>query len=187
MLIKQLEVIVYPQPGYKSHVELTDDPDWPEIDAAIQRLDRHEYPFLRLYLAAGSGSIVHHLNIIGGKGEYGLTGFDERHHERFRFRDLSRSNGPGRIEIWTSDQERHSKRRTYAMTWRSYLELPSILQRPVISILRSIGKSEGLTKSSKCEPPTREGPAPVPGHSCPTNGCGGQAAVESKSIGLGWP
>ena len=55
MLIKQLEVIVYPQPGYKSHEELKDDPDWPEIDAAIRRLDRHEYPFLELYLAEGEG------------------------------------------------------------------------------------------------------------------------------------
>ncbi len=104
MLITQLEVIVYPQPGYRWHEELTDDPDWQEIEAAIRRLDRHEYPFLELYLAPGNGSVVHHLNIIGGKGEYGLTGFDERHHERFRFRDPSRPKGSDRIEIWTSDQ-----------------------------------------------------------------------------------
>jgi hypothetical protein len=104
MLITRLEVIVYPQPGYRWHEELMDDPNWPEIEAAIRRLDRHEYPFLHLYLAPGKGSVVRHLNIIGGKGEYGLTGFDDSDHERFRFRDLSRSNGPDRIEIWTSDQ-----------------------------------------------------------------------------------
>ena len=104
MLIEKLDVIVYPQPGYEWHREIKDYPKWPDIEAAIRKLDRHEYPFLELYLVQGYGSVVRVLNIIGGNGEYGLTGFDERHHERFRFCDPTRPNGPDRIEIWTSDQ-----------------------------------------------------------------------------------
>jgi hypothetical protein len=105
MRVKELEVIVYPEAGDDWHSEVTTDPTWPQIEAAIRRLDRAEYPFLHLYLPRPErASDLWMLDVIGGKGEYGLSGHDGRWHDRWRFRDPSRPNGPELIDIWVTDQ-----------------------------------------------------------------------------------
>jgi hypothetical protein len=105
MLAKELEIIVYPGAGYRWHSEVTADPTWPQIEAAIRRLDRAEYPFLHIFLPrTEQGSDLWGLNVIGGRGEYGLSGIDGRWRERWRFRDLGRPCGPKLIDIWVTDQ-----------------------------------------------------------------------------------
>ena len=105
MLCTQLEVIVYPDSREDSRSEVTDAPTWQQIEAAVERLDRAEYPFLHLYLPRPEReSDLWMLNVIGGLGEYGLSGRDGRWHERWRFRDPARPCGPERIDIWVTDQ-----------------------------------------------------------------------------------
>jgi hypothetical protein len=105
MVAKELEVIVYPMAGSKWHSEVTPDPTWPQVEAAIRRLDRAEYPFLNICLPRPDReSDLWMLNVIGGRGEYGLSGMDGRWHERSRFRDPARPCGPELIDIWVTDQ-----------------------------------------------------------------------------------
>jgi hypothetical protein len=105
MLAAELEVIVYPDAGEAWHREITAAPTWPQIEAAVRRLDRAEYPFLHVLLPRPEReSDLWVLNVIGGRGEWGLSGNDGRWHERWRFRDPARPCGPGRIDIWVTDQ-----------------------------------------------------------------------------------
>jgi hypothetical protein len=105
MRAKELEVIVYAGAGFAWHSEVVSDPTMPQIEAAVRRLDRAEYPFLHIRLPPPEvGSDLWVLNVIGGKGEYGLTVSDGRWLERWQFRDPSRPNGPELIDIWVTDQ-----------------------------------------------------------------------------------
>lgn len=105
MLAKELEVIVYPEGRYEWHSEATKNPTWAQIETAIRKLDRAEYPFLHVYLPRSDrDSDLWGLDVIGGNGEYGLSGTDGRRRERWSFRDPSRPNGPELINIWVTDQ-----------------------------------------------------------------------------------
>ncbi len=105
MLAKELEVVVYPDAGHHWHSEVTPDPAWPQIEAAVRRLDRAEYPFLHIYLPRPDReSAPWLLDVIGGGGEYGMSAHDGRWHERWRFRDPARPCGPGLVDIWVTDQ-----------------------------------------------------------------------------------
>ncbi|QDU18156.1 hypothetical protein [Urbifossiella limnaea] len=105
MLAVELEVIVYPGAGTGWHREVTAAPTWPQIEAAVRRLDRAEYPFLNIVLPrAEREADLWVLNVIGGQGEYGLSGNDGRWRERWRFRDPTRPCGQDLIDIWITDQ-----------------------------------------------------------------------------------
>ncbi len=105
MLATELEVIVYPGAGHQWHLVVITDPTWPEIEAAVRRLDRAEYPFLKIYLPRPEReSDPGMLNVIGGRGEYGLSVTVGRCHERWRFRDPARPCGPELVDIWVTDQ-----------------------------------------------------------------------------------
>jgi hypothetical protein len=105
MLAKELEVIVYPDAGSEWHSEVTTDPTWSDVEAAVRRLDRAAYPFLRLYLPRPEReSAPWVLEVIGGGGEYGLSAADARWRERWWFRDPGRPGGPKLIDIWVTDQ-----------------------------------------------------------------------------------
>src|SRR5262249_19247371 len=99
MLAKELEVIVYPGAGDHWHSEVTPNPMWPQIEAAVRRLDRAEYPFLHIYLPRPEKeSVPWLLDVIGGRGEYGLSANDSRWHQRWRFRDPDRPCGPELVD-----------------------------------------------------------------------------------------
>jgi len=105
MIAVELQVIVYPDAGYAWHSEVTPEPSWPQIEAAVRRLDRAEFPFLHIYLPRPEREAdLWLLNVIGGRGEYGLSGNDGRWHERWRFRDPARPCGPELVDIWVTDQ-----------------------------------------------------------------------------------
>jgi hypothetical protein len=105
MLAKELEVIVYPDAGSEWHSAVTTDLTWSDVEAAVRRLDRAAYPFLRLYLPRPEReSDLWVLEVIGGGGEYGLSAADGRWRERWWFRDPRRPGGPDLIDIWVTDQ-----------------------------------------------------------------------------------
>jgi hypothetical protein len=105
MLAYKLEVVVYPDAGYSWHSEVITDPTWEQIENAIRDLDRAEYPFIHICLPSGrEESEVRSIDVIGGEGEYGISGIDKSGQERWRFRDPTRPNGPGLIDIWVTDQ-----------------------------------------------------------------------------------
>src|SRR5262245_56845332 len=101
MFANELEVTVYSAVGDDWLTEVTANPDWSQIKSAVRRLNRAEYPFLRVYLPRSlRESDLWSLQVIGGKREWGISGNDGRWQERWRFRDLGRPNGPELIDIW---------------------------------------------------------------------------------------
>jgi hypothetical protein len=105
MLVKKLDVIVYPDAGPFWHTETHDEPAWELIENAVRDLDRAEHPFLNIYLHGGRGkSELWYLVVIGGAGEYGISGNNEDWQECWRYRDKSRPKGPDLIDIWITDQ-----------------------------------------------------------------------------------
>ncbi len=105
MIARELEVIVYPGAGYEWHSEVTPAPTWPQIETAVRRLDRAEYPFLHIFLPRPERQTdTWLLNVIGGRGEYGMAVMDGRWHQRRQYRDPGRPAGPERVPIWETDQ-----------------------------------------------------------------------------------
>lgn len=105
MLAKKLEIVVYPDAGYSWHTETLNDPTWELIENAVRDLDRAECPFLHIYLQGGRRkSAPWLLDVIGGVGEYGISGTSEDWQERWRYRDKSRPKGPDLVDIWITDQ-----------------------------------------------------------------------------------
>ena len=90
MLVNELEIIVYPKRGpWRS--EITADPTWKQIEDAIRRLDRHGHPFLKLLLPRPEVETeLQMLEVIGGKGEYGILTFDSKHRQLQWYCDHSR-------------------------------------------------------------------------------------------------
>src|SRR5262249_41755890 len=102
MRVVLLEVMHYPPDGSHWQALETPDPDWPEIEAAIQRLDRDEWPFLWLHTVPRvEGEMPEKgLCVMGGRGEYSL--FLSKDDDEVHYDDASRSRTP--VRIWESDQ-----------------------------------------------------------------------------------
>jgi hypothetical protein len=114
MLVRLLEVVHYSpsgltQNGTRWEIIASPNPDWEEIVAAIDRLDRNVFPMVWLQI----GEHVEWdepqlaLNVLGGRGEFALCIFHKGHH--IYFRDLSR--GKNVIQIWESDQGSQAQER----------------------------------------------------------------------------
>jgi hypothetical protein len=111
MQVNELEIIIYPKRGpWRS--EVTENPTWRQIEEAIRQLDRHGHPFLKLFLPPPKVETeLRSLDIIGGKGEYGILTFDSKYRQLQWYCDHSRPDGPELIPIWTTDQGAEFKER----------------------------------------------------------------------------
>ena len=81
--------------------EVLPDPSWADIEAAIRRLDRDEYPYVWLHLTNPIDEDgPRGLNVMGGRGEYAMSisspGRLVYYHDPKR--------GDEVIRIWESDQ-----------------------------------------------------------------------------------
>lgn len=101
MLVRRLQTIVYGESGWGWRTEDTQEPTWDAIEAAIRRLDRFRYPFIRLFRGKeDAADTVPDFTVIGGEDVFGIdylvgdTGY--------RFFDPSRADKE--IVIWRSDQ-----------------------------------------------------------------------------------
>lgn len=97
--------------GWKSHK--LPDPSWDDVDQAIRRLDRFQYPFLHLWSTDDESKQNYDdcgvFEIMGGKGTYWLAGtFDGYFQRRLDYPE----RGEVEVDVWESDQgfadaERH--------------------------------------------------------------------------------
>ena len=113
MHVKWLDYTVYGPTGWgwKSHE--VPNPSWDEVEQAIRRLDRFEYPHVLLWAAEDQGKHNYDegelFEILGGKGAYWLAGtFDGFFQRRLDYAE----QGEAEVTVWTSDQgfttvERH--------------------------------------------------------------------------------
>lgn len=113
MHVKCLEYIVYGPSGWgwKSHKVL--HPCWDDVEKAIRRLNRFEFPYPLLWATDDEKMHSHNdgclLEVMGGEGSYWLAGtFDGHFQRRLDYPD----QGEAETEVWTSDQgfadaERH--------------------------------------------------------------------------------
>src|SRR5262249_53464039 len=101
MHVHLLDVTVYQDSGWTWKTERTPNPTLEDIETAVRRLDRFEYPFLHLYEDANAADDdPPALTVMGGQGEYTMfSGFNGD--ELFYF-DPSRTDEE--IEVWQSDQ-----------------------------------------------------------------------------------
>jgi hypothetical protein len=90
-----LRVTIYDDDGWTWRTEEIREPTWADIEAAILRLDRFQYPFVWLYRSAESersrvtddrmlspGSIPD-FDVMGGKGEFAMTGHTNAAYQRW--------------------------------------------------------------------------------------------------------
>lgn len=109
MSIVLLEAIQYPDPsqdlgrprfGWRSYK--TPYPEWEEIEVAIRRLDRDEWPFVWLHTEAPQSNDMPNnmFCVMGGRGEYDLCLY--RDGDEFHYWNPDRSDES--ICIWESDQ-----------------------------------------------------------------------------------
>lgn len=81
--------------------EFLPDPFWADIEAAIRRLDRDEYPYVWLHLTNPiNAGEPRGLNVMGGRGEYALS--ISLPGQLVYYHDPKR--GDVVIQIWESDQ-----------------------------------------------------------------------------------
>lgn len=110
MRVRKLEVIQYPTPprspgqprfGPRSTTAL--EATFPDIEAAIRRLDRDEWPYVWLHAEPGPDTTPpdNVLQIMGGRREYAITLY--RNGDEIEFVDRSRKDGE-LVAIWESDQ-----------------------------------------------------------------------------------
>jgi hypothetical protein len=107
--VRVLQAIRYPE-GDASHLTASPpeaeaveqvDPSWEDIERAIRRLDRREYPYVWLCVCAPiSGEEPLGLNIMGGRGEYAVS--ISLPGQLVYFADGSRSGNL--VRIWETDQ-----------------------------------------------------------------------------------
>ncbi|CAN5909341.1 hypothetical protein BH23PLA1_BH23PLA1_29170 [soil metagenome] len=109
MAILVLEAFHYPnppeepgRPRFGWHSILTRHPEWTDIEAAIRRLDRDEWPLLWLHTEEPPEADFPNnmFCIMGGRGEYELS--LDRDGDEIRCLDPTRSDEV--IPIWESDQ-----------------------------------------------------------------------------------
>jgi hypothetical protein len=109
MIVTVLEAAHYPHPParpgerrFGGQTLRMPNPLWADIERAIRRLDRDEWPHLLLHIdeAAEREPFDNVFSIMGGRGEYALC--LHRDGEEIRYFDVSRPGDD--VEIWESDQ-----------------------------------------------------------------------------------
>jgi len=114
MYVKCLDWVIYAPTGWDWKSHKLWQPAWDDIDCAIRRLDRFQYPFVWLWgtedeskhALDGTAEV---LQIVGGEGVWWLAGsFEERFQRRIDYPE----RGEREVQVWTSDQgfadaERH--------------------------------------------------------------------------------
>jgi Immunity protein Imm1 len=106
MYVKALECIEYPDDRSPWTSETVADPAWPQIEAAIRRLDRSRFPIVLLWPDADEET--HEImegnelfQVVGGTGAYWVASTTEDWFERqLDFPE----QGEERVEVWTSGQ-----------------------------------------------------------------------------------
>jgi hypothetical protein len=109
--VRNLVSIHYPPAGWRWEAIDTPGPTWPDIEQAIRRLDRKEWPIIHLHTCehVPGREPENMLSVIGGRGEYSLL-FMPKTGPEVHYCDESR--GDAVIRVWESDQgslviERH--------------------------------------------------------------------------------
>jgi hypothetical protein len=111
MHVTILESIHYPEASAEGdHARfgpkpvVTHSPTFDEIEAAIRRLDRDEWPYVWLHTEAPlANEFPNNLfQIMGGRGEYALTLYKDG--DEIHYLDRSRRDEGDSIQIWESDQ-----------------------------------------------------------------------------------
>jgi hypothetical protein len=109
--IRNLIAIHYPPGSWKWEAMDTPGPSWPNIEQALRRLDRREWPMIHLRTCEHlpGREPQNELTITGGRGEYSLTFMPEKGPELHYFDE---SRGDEVIRVWETDQgsfeiERH--------------------------------------------------------------------------------
>jgi hypothetical protein len=101
MIIKTLNVTIYNQHGSAWWTELTPDPQWADIEAAITRLDQYCYPFVWLHRSdTVEEDSAYDFDIIGGNGLYAMDGVVDAK----GFTYIEPDGGDDIISVWRSDQ-----------------------------------------------------------------------------------
>jgi hypothetical protein len=114
MHAKVLDLTEHPPDGTHWRNSKTQLPAWPQIEAAIRRLDRFRFPFLFLWPSEDHNK--HFVDgdcevfeVMGGEGVYWLAGSFDGYFQR---RYVNPEGGDEDVLVWTSDQgfgdaERH--------------------------------------------------------------------------------
>jgi hypothetical protein len=114
MHVQGLESVVYADDGWAHRSEKIGRPSWEQIEAAIRRLNRFQYPAVLLWPTEDESEHAvdgdHEcFEIMGGEGGYWLAGSIGSYYQR---RYLDPVGGDDEVDVWTSDQgfadaERH--------------------------------------------------------------------------------
>ncbi len=105
MSILVLEAFHYPNPGnprFGWQSIQTRQPNWLDIETAIRRLDRDEWPFLWLHTEEPPEADFPNnmFCVMGGRGEYDLCLYRDEH--EIHYQNANRNDEI--IPIWESDQ-----------------------------------------------------------------------------------
>ena len=102
MPVKCLTIVVYGESGWGWHLEKTFNPNWDEIIASIDRLDKFRYPWVWLFIGdEDEDASVDCLTVLGGDGVYWLA-LSAGKYAQLRLFDPSK--GSHEVQLWTSDQ-----------------------------------------------------------------------------------
>jgi hypothetical protein len=97
MFVRRLQSIIYPADGSPWFVETKKDPFWRDVDGAIRRLDRVQFPFIYLFRDSDAADdATPDFTVMGGKGVY-----------TFGSKELlycDETNSDTEIRVWMSDQ-----------------------------------------------------------------------------------
>ena len=97
MFVQQLQSIIYPPGGSRWLAETTRRPSWQDIEVAIRRLDRHQFPFIYLFQdSEAEDDAVPDFTVMGGNNVYTFGPEDTLFYEE----TLSGTE----VQVWTSDQ-----------------------------------------------------------------------------------
>lgn len=99
-----LRAEVYGADGWNPQPEKTRHPSWRQIEVAIRRLDRFQYPYVWLVLAEDeddSNELENTLQVMGGKGAY-FVNFNAGDFDNVTLSYPDAANEG--IEVWESDQ-----------------------------------------------------------------------------------
>lgn len=108
MLVKVLQITEYGKSGASCESKEIKDPSWPDIEAAIRRLDKYCYPFIWLFLQYDTEDLPE-FQIMGGKPPYSGKAdyWMQGNFGGYYGRCYSNPNVEGEdheVRIWTSDQ-----------------------------------------------------------------------------------
>jgi hypothetical protein len=97
MFVQQLKSIVYPPDGSRWFIETTEHPSCENIEAALRRLDRDQFPFIYLFQdAEAADDAVPDFTVMGGQGAYTFGPEDTLFYDE--------THSDTEIHVWTSDQ-----------------------------------------------------------------------------------